>query len=284
MFVAALGLVGTAGIAAATLFVLAHGLVKSALFICAGNYLNRFRSLDEGVLGGKGREAKATTILFLIGGVALAGLPPFGISAAKSLYDIAMTDRRLVVIAVVAAIASAIDAGAVLRSGLHIGFGIGEPQTTGYSPREEESECPGDRLDSTPWTMVALPALLLALALWVGISVPLHDGVASAARVFTDSTAYIHAVMNGGGRPVPWIAAPPDTMTGRAIGVAVTLCAALLAFAGLYRRRVPPAIGNVAGAPMRWLRARHSGKFTDYVTYMMAGVAIYGCWFLASLR
>ncbi len=64
MFVAAIGLFDATGAAAAALFVLAHGLIKSALFVCAGNYLNRFRSLDEEVLGGKGARTPLNSALF----------------------------------------------------------------------------------------------------------------------------------------------------------------------------------------------------------------------------
>ena len=284
MFVAALGLFSAAGVAAAAIFILAHGLIKSALFVCAGNYLNRFKSLDEEELGGKGKEAPLNSALFLIGGAALAGVPPFAISAAKVLYDAAMKDRALFWCAMFMAFASLIDAGAVLRAGIHITWGIGKAQKTGVSPRYEETECDGERLERTPWPMLAAPVLLLAVAVWVGVYGPLWHEISRAAQAFVNRDWYVAAVLHGAHSPLP--TAPPDVRTAEdiAINLGVTLAAVIAAFIGLFRGRLPQLLQPVLGPPLKQLRGLHSGIFTDYVTYMIFGITAYAMWLVLSAR
>jgi multicomponent Na+:H+ antiporter subunit D len=284
MFVAALALFGAAGVAAAAMFVFAHGLIKSALFVCAGNYLNRFRSLDEEVLGGKGKQVMLNSALFLIGGLALAGLPPFAISAAKVLYDAAMKERGLFALAMLMAFASAIDAGAVLRAGIHITFGIGKAQKTGQSPREEEPECEGERMERTPWTMYAVPLLFMAIAVWGGLNGTLWHGIERAANAFVDRQYYVAAVLHGMPRALPAAASQSRTAQDVAINVSVSFAAIVAAFLGLFRDHIPERLRPIFGPPLRQLRGLHSGIFTDYVTYMMFGIAAYGLWLVLSTR
>lgn len=284
MFVAAIGLFGEAGAAAAALFVLAHGLIKSALFICAGNYLNRFRSLDEGVLGGKGGRTPLNSALFLIGGLALAGMPPFAISAAKVLYDAAMKDRALFAVAMFMAFASAIDAGAVLRAGLHVTFGIGKAQTTGFSPREEEPECDGERLERTPWTMLAAPILLLAIAVWAGTSGAFRHGIERTAHAFVDRQYYVAAVLHNASRPLPHAPFEPRTAQDIEVNLSVTLAAVIMAFVGLFRGSIPQHLRPIFGPSLKQLRGLHSGIFTDYVAYMMFGIAAYAVYLVVAAR
>jgi multicomponent Na+:H+ antiporter subunit D len=284
MFVAAIGLFDASAAAAAALFVIAHGLIKSALFVCAGNYLNRFRSLDEQVLGGKGKQTPLNSALFIIGGLALAGMPPFAISAAKVLYDAAMKDHALFSIAAVMAFASAIDAGAVLRAGLHVTFGIGKGQITGYSPREEEPECDGPRLESTPWTMLAVPLALLAIAIWAGMSGNLWHGIERAAHAFVNREYYFSAVLRNVHRALPLAPSEPRTAQDIAINLSVTAAAVIAAFLGLFRDHVPQMLSPIFGPPLKLLRGLHSGIFTDYVAYMVFGVAAYSTYLVIAAR
>lgn len=268
MFVAALGLFNAAGLATAGLFILAHGLIKSALFVCAGNYLNRFRSLDEEVLGGRGRETPINSTLYIVGGLALAGLPPFAIAAAKTWYDDAMHERGLIAVAVCLAVATAIDGAAVLRSGLHIAFGIGRAQHTGWSPREEETEVEQERLQRIAWPMLAPAFILLAAAAWLGLSGAFWQHVASAASLFVTRS---HVV-------------PPLhlTLTDIGINLGVVALAVAFAFMGLFRDHIPEKLASILGTPTKTLRLLHSGAFPDYIAYMMFGLAAYGIWLVTS--
>ncbi|HET9095496.1 MAG TPA: proton-conducting transporter membrane subunit [Candidatus Baltobacteraceae bacterium] len=284
MFVAAIGLFGAAGIAGAALFVLAHGLIKSSLFVCAGNYLNRFRSLDENVLAGKGAKAPLNSALFLIGGLALAGMPPFAISAAKVLYDAAMKDRALLAVAAIMAFASALDAGAVLRAGIHIRWAIGKGQIAGYSPREEEPECDGDHLERTPWTMLAVPVMLLGVAIWLGMSGAFWHGVERASHAFVDREYYVAAVLHNAPRALPAAPFEPRTAQDIVINLSVTAAAIIAAFLGLFRDHIPEMFARTFGNPLKQLRGLHSGIFTDYIAYMMFGIAAYTVYLVVAAR
>ena len=288
MFVASMGLFSEAGIAAAALFVAAHGLIKGMLFTCAGTFLNRFRSLDEGTLGGRGKEVPVVSILYLIGGLALAGAPFLGISAAKVVYDGAFKEHGLFAIALVMAVASAIDAGAVIRSGVHVLFGIGEAQTFGISPREEETEVEQDRLPRTVGLMVAPAFLLLAAAIWISSNQPLWHGTERSAAAFIDRNAYASAVLAHVEQSLPAAPAEHRKTEDVLINSGVTLLAILIAFAGLFRKSIPGAARRVLdalfGRTFLQLRLLHSGLFNDYIAYMMFGIAAYGAWLVANIR
>jgi multicomponent Na+:H+ antiporter subunit D len=284
MFVAALGLFNAAGAAAAAMFILAHGLVKSALFICAGNYLNRFRSLDEETLAGRGLQMPLNSALYLIGGLALAGIPPFAVSAAKMLYDAALKDHGLLSVAVVMGFATAIDAGAVLRSGIHITWGIGKAQQTGFSPREEETECEGERLERTPWNVMLAPVLLILIAIWVGTNGSFWNTVTSAAHSFVNRGLYAAAVLDNAPRAVWVFSSHPVTLEDIGVNVAITAAAIIAALAGLFRDHIPQMLNPIFGPPLKALRALHSGIFTDYVAYIVFGIAAYSTWLVLATR
>lgn len=81
-----LGLIGMAngsaalyylGFGGALLHVLNHSLFKSLLFYSAGSVYQQTHTRDMDKLGGLIRQMPKTAVLFLIGAVAIAGLPPF---------------------------------------------------------------------------------------------------------------------------------------------------------------------------------------------------------------
>jgi multicomponent Na+:H+ antiporter subunit D len=182
------------------------------------------------------------------------------------------------------AFASALDAGAVLRAGLHITFDIGKGQITGYSPREEEPECDGPRLERTPWTMLAVPIALLAIAVWVGMSGVFWHGIERAAHAFVDRQYYVAAVLHNVRRALPAAPWEPRTAQDVAINLGVTAAAIIAAFAGLFRDHIPQMIAPIFGPPLKTLRGLHSGIFTDYVAYIMVGVAAYATYLVVAAR
>lgn len=123
--------------------------------------------------------------------LALAGLPPFGTALGKGAVEEAAGGAGTVVFLVVSALTGA----AALRVAARVFRGIG-PRPERAGPAEtagghEEPETRG-RLSRTPLTMVAVPAVLLAASLCVGLVPALAEGPAgpSAARPRT-------------GRPLP---------------------------------------------------------------------------------
>ena len=69
--VSPLGLTGT------PVYVIGHGLVKAALFLCVGIVLYRLGSVDETALHGRGRHLRATGMVFVLASLGLIDTPPF---------------------------------------------------------------------------------------------------------------------------------------------------------------------------------------------------------------
>jgi len=72
MFLVGLSWLTPRGLAGAAVYILGHGLVKAALFLCAGIVLHRLRSVNETWLHGRGRQLRATGIVFTLAAFGLA--------------------------------------------------------------------------------------------------------------------------------------------------------------------------------------------------------------------
>jgi multicomponent Na+:H+ antiporter subunit D len=233
-----------------------------------------------------------TAALFFVGGLALAGLPPFGTFAGKSLIDDAATATGYGWLPWVIAASGALAGGAVLRAAARIFLGWGPrehdrfiSERFGVEPGRE-SEGGASR---TPAAMsvpaVALLACGLALGVWPGLSGRVERG----ASAFVDRPAYAASVL--GGRAVAVRAAPPVSPSAHdaATGVAGAAGAVLVATVGLGRRRlIPPGfralISHSAGRGFRAFRALHSGHVGDYVAWLTLGIAVLGGSLAVALR
>ncbi|MEV6939495.1 proton-conducting transporter membrane subunit, partial [Streptomyces sp. NPDC051132] len=168
LFLVGLGVLTPEGDDGVALYLLGHAGVKAALFACAGVLLDRFGSVDEHELHGRGRSLPATGVMFAVGALGLAGLPPFGTGLGKAVGEEAAGGPLTVVYVA----ASAITAGAVLRVAARVFLGLGPPpgdaayETKGSG---EEPETAG-LLGRIPDTMTTVPAVLLAAALAVGVA------------------------------------------------------------------------------------------------------------------
>jgi hydrogenase-4 component F len=74
---------GPLGTVASMLHLANHALAKSTMFLLAGRILLRYRSADISRVSGLLQVMPATGWMFLAGGVALTGLPPFGLFASE---------------------------------------------------------------------------------------------------------------------------------------------------------------------------------------------------------
>jgi len=240
------------------LYVLGHAGVKAALFACAGILLDRYGSVDELALHGRARKLKGVAVMFGLGALGLAGLPPFGTALGKSVTEEAVGH----VLTVLYVAVSAVTAGAVLRVTARVFLGLGprprEPrgsegyETTGSGQRPETR----GRLTRIPDTMTVVPALLLAAAVAVGVAPGLAHVVAHAVNE-TGSAGALTSVH--------W------TRSGVLLGLVSTMLALGLAAFALTRPRLPAAPGR---APA--LRRLQSGHVGDYVAWLLVGTALLG--------
>jgi multicomponent Na+:H+ antiporter subunit D len=129
-----IALLSPEGLAGATLYAAADGLVKGGLFVMVGIVAHRFGTLDELQLRGRGREIWWAAPLFVIGALGLAGVPPLGTFVGKALIEEGAEGGKYWT-GLLFTVASALTAAAVLRvtARLFTDWGDGEP-TMGEVP------------------------------------------------------------------------------------------------------------------------------------------------------
>ncbi|HET8598964.1 MAG TPA: complex I subunit 5 family protein [Segeticoccus sp.] len=281
LFLLGIGTLTSDGTAGAALYVLGHAGIKSALFLLAGVLLNRYQSIDEYGLYGRVTERRFFPWLFLLGGLALAGLPPFGTGLGKSVLEDSLSKAGehwgpgLVIFV------SALTGGAVIRVGLRVCFGLGprpeehhEDETSGS---EEEPDQPVGRVRATMLTAILV---LLAGGLAVGVIPDLGPRVGAAAEAFVDRAGYVKAVMAGQpGHLSPPVASVSWTTLGVVLGLVSTAAAIAFAVVALYAPRLAEplkAIGRGAAPVLHVLRELHSGHVGDYIAWLFVGVAALG--------
>ena len=272
----------TAGTA---IYVAGHAGVKAALFGLTGVLLDRHGSVDEHGLYGRGRGSPVVGGLFALGGLALAGLPPFGPGLGKAVAEHA-AGERVGWLPALYVLVSALTGGAVLRAALRIFCGAGPEPALSCSDTEtsgegEEPEVRDPRR-AVPRAMTVVPALLLAAALAVGVRPGVGESLAAAARTFEDRTGYLADVL---GTPAPaHLRAVPEaawTLPGVLLGLLSTALACGLAAVAVWR----PDRHNSAARALRDLsalgdrrlvlplRRLHSGLLGDYVAWLTVGLA-----------
>ena len=291
LFAVALGMWNPDGAAGAFTYILGHAGVKAALFLVVGILLNRFDTVDERTLHGRGRGMWMSGATFLIGGLALAGFPPFGAGLGKSLSETATSDAGYTYTVALFVLVSAVTGAAVLRAGMRVFLGWGpRPQTDGRvggetSGDEEEPETE-QRATRRVRLIMGAPAVALLLgSLLVGVLPVVHRAIGHAATTFMDGTGYVAAALHLAQAAVP--VSPGEVPTGWTtegillglISTAVAIAGAGLAISGEgkrgWYRRVPAPIVSVrrpAQTALGGLRALHSGHIGDYVAWLVLGV------------
>ena len=231
MFLLGVALMTPLGLTGTALYVLGHGLVKGALFLGTGILLNRFGSVDTNELRGAGRRFPGLGLLFLGGGLALSGLPPFGTWLGKSIIEESSGQLGYAWLSPILLAASALTGGAVLRSAAEVFLGLGPAQSeSAETPRREHKETK-KKYDRAPSVMFVPAAASLCLALTAGLWPGLGQNTEIAARAFQDQQGYAATVLghsNSGGN--------------RSAGAAGLRASA--SPAGMYRRRCSVFFGG----------------------------------------
>jgi multicomponent Na+:H+ antiporter subunit D len=285
MFLIGLGLLTPAGLAASGEYVVEHALLKGALFMAAGILLHRFGTVDEYQLRGRGKSAdpglRVAAVVFVLGGLGLAALPPLGVFFGESALEGALTHTPgygwgLAVLV----FASALTAGAVLRVGGRVFAGWGERMPRHHELLSVVSEQPETLSphDRTPAVMIAAPLLLLIGGLLVGGSSGLRDGIAAAAARMADHAGYAAAVF---GAPAGVVRSPHAPVVALDLLLAAATVIGALAVAGFALIEAPSwrALARVQDTPTRimvLLRRLHSGCVNDYIAWLVAGLAVIG--------
>ena len=271
-----------AGLAGALLYLVADGLVKASLFVCVGVLQYRLGTIDERSLYGRGRGEPVTFGLLLLGGLALAGLPPFGTFLGKAMMEHAAGTAGHEWVAWLFVVASAVSAAAVLRVGLRVFAGWGPPPHGWTPPAAPEAPPEPEATPGTYATMLVPAAVLLATALGLGFVPGLAERAQAAADHFADRTGYAAAVLDGQAAGGPASTASPAAGHLPAavpaalltVGLAVALAAVPLR-RGRGRGRRGAAIRAMLRATLA-LRRLHSGQVGDSITWLVVGTATLG--------
>ncbi len=278
------GLLTPAGLAGAGIFFVAHATTKAALFLGVGVLLHRFDSVDERELRGRGTTERWLGALFLLAGLALAGMPPFATFVGEHALEDAARESGFGWAAVPVAAASVVTGAAAVRAGLRVFAGWGERERPEDAPPEEQEE-PAERETRhsgrrTPWVMVAPVALLVAATLAVGVTPGLSAAAERAAGWFADGAAYRALVLDGRAATLrPAAARGPWDVAGLAEQAGLVALAVVLAVAGLYPRRgwsrLHRGTREAVEQPIAWLRTLHSGHVGEYVAWLTAGASLF---------
>ena len=279
IFLVALGAFTPTSVGGLAIYVLGHAAVKGALFLCTGILLNTRGSVDEAELHGQGRDLPITRICFLVGGLALAALPPFGVWLGKSLAEDGLSHAGFGWAGVLFMAVSALTGGAVLRAGGRIFLGWGTPPNTQGDTRgcDEQPET-GQDVIRTPVTMTSPVVVLLSGGLFLGLVPGLATHVSDAAQQALDSAGYAAATLDGI-RAVPPPGVPIESWSASSVllGLLSAVLALLVAAVALYADRLPQLLRGACRAlspPLRALRAAHSGHLGDYVVWLLIGVTL----------
>lgn len=260
------------------LYVLGHAGAKAALFLLTGILLNRHGNVDEDELFGYGRRSRLQGWVFVLAGLALAGLPPFGPALAKTVVEHSLELAGHGWVMVVFVLVSAMTGAAVVRAGLRVYFGRGVPPPT-YPERATttgEDELPETvaPIGRTPMTMRAAVGALACLTVLVGVVPGMTRLAALAGGYVVDGTGYVRQVAEGTGSRV---ALPHMGWTGTGLLAATisVLLAVAIAVVALRRFEMPRGVRwlHHGGARiMLGLRHLHSGHLGDYVAWLLIGI------------
>ncbi len=285
MFLAGIAVLTPLGLAGTAVYVIGHGFVKAALFLCTGVVLHRIGSVNETWLHGRARHLRITGVVFTLAGLGLADLPPFATFLGKGYIDESTWAHGLQWVMPVFIICTILTGGAVLRVAGGVFYGLGdapsEDPKMAEMAAEETSETESDK-QRTPLTMIIPPAVLVAAAIAVSLIPQLGQVIQAAAVRFQDQAGYNATVLSGAhiAHPVALAAAEPAAITLSAVltGVGSTIGALVLAFLALYWRRLPLLRrGYEPGAGLTGpIQRFQSGVLNDYVTWIVLGLACLG--------
>ncbi|HET6877621.1 MAG TPA: proton-conducting transporter membrane subunit [Jatrophihabitans sp.] len=282
LFLIAVGVLSSDGVAGAATYAAGHAGVEGSLFLLAGIVLNRYRSVDELELHGRGQPGSVLAWLMVLDGLCMAGLPPFGVGLGKGMCEDALSHEGFGWGPYLFVAVSALTGGAVLRATGRIFFGFGaepteeERQGSARQMSGEDDEETEGRLHRVPASMLIAVLVLMAGGLTIGTVPGFGRVMEAAAERFVDTHGYVDQVLHGIA-PVPLH--PADTwwtLAGVLLDVLSTAFAIGVAAVGLHFRRLPGRLRSPVTSlrpVLDGLRTLHSGHVGDYLAWLVVGVS-----------
>jgi multicomponent Na+:H+ antiporter subunit D len=271
---------GAAAIAAVFTYMLAHALIKAALFFIAGIMLHRLRSMSEQAIFGHGRPLRWTAGIWFLAGLALAAAPPFSLLLGESFAHQAAEEAGVHGLALLFLIGGGLTAAAVFRVGFHTFLGWGSRPLTDASARVDEMpETKAENQIIFPYHF-GPPAFCLLIAALLTFAPHLLSWMAAAAARLQFQPGYLHLVYTGISiQPASsQIPSRAEWITASARGLLTAGLALCLAATSVFRLKLRRylRVGAWLEGPMTILRSLQSGHPGDYVLWLTAGVAAFG--------
>ena len=161
-----------------------HAMYKGLLFLTAGAIFYRIGTRDLNRMGGLGHTMKYTMVFFVIGALAIAGIPPFnGFASKLMIYESVYLFNPL--LAIIAMVVSILTLASFVKVFHAIFMG---PKLPEYADVKE-----------APLPMLVGMGILATIVILVGLfPQTVVDGfVAPAAHALVDQSGYIAAVLGG---------------------------------------------------------------------------------------
>jgi multicomponent Na+:H+ antiporter subunit D len=240
----------TKGVAGAVYHLIDHSLFKALLFLCAGAVVHATGLTKLSEMGDLARVMPVVTVGFVVGVAAIAGVPPFNGYVSLGLIHGELQSSNPVAFAVLL-LAQVLTVAALARAAY---LGFFRRRATGRPEREA----------AHPGTVTAF-VLLAAGCLAFGVTpyfVLDHVAGPAAGALLSPGPFSAGLLSRGTALPVPRVDFSYFDPTDLVISLGTVVVG--LGLAGWYIRRPEPA-------PMRWLRALHTGSVNDYAGYFAAG-------------
>jgi multicomponent Na+:H+ antiporter subunit D len=281
VFLSAIGLLTARGLAAATVFIVADGLVKGALFCAVAHIGVRLGTTDELEAHGRGRGLPLTGLIVAMGALGLAVLPPLGTFVGASVLFQSAGGIAYGWLPVPIVAATALTGAAVLRAAGRIFLGLGPRSEELLDELADDEGEEGGRAAAHAGALFWIPALALLVA-GLGLAfVPGLPGQAIAhAAHLVDRPAVAAETLHGATAPPLSVPSFSPSVESYLYGALSVLGALALAWVGLQRLR----LGRAAAWVVERLELVHDGLVTDYVTWLMLGTAVLGALFALSVR
>jgi multicomponent Na+:H+ antiporter subunit D len=254
VLVVGIGTGSVVGVAGMTYHLIDHALFKTLLFLCAGSIVHATGLTKLSQMGGLARHRPVTTIAFVVGAAAIAGLPPLNGYVSLGLIHDALRDEHPATYAALL-VAQVVTIAALARA-TYLAF---------FRRRDDDY----DTLERPTAGMLIGFGTMAAGCVVFGVlpTFVLHHIAAPAAAGLLQSHAYATAALAGHGSViVPDVTF--DYVSPAEVITAATTTVLGLAVAWWYVRREhePWLVSR--------LRAVHTGSVNDYASYAAVGLVI----------
>ncbi|MET9021734.1 proton-conducting transporter membrane subunit [Actinopolymorpha sp. NPDC004070] len=244
------------GVAGGAYQLLNHTLFKTLLFLCAGTVLHTTGKERLSELGGLARKMPLVAAAFLVGVLAISGLPPLNGYVSVGLIHEGLEETHQYVPLAALLLSQAVTVAALGRATWRVFFG----PARGPAPAGESAR-PG---------MVAGFLALATLCVAFG-AVPellLDRVLGPAADWLLDAGDYGRSVLAGGGHVTLGPALTFDYLAPKSLLVALATAAVGVLLARRY------AGDRVPGGLVTPLRRLHTGSVNDYASFLVAGLLL----------